>query len=158
MLYMNAYRRFFVFIVVINWIGLALAAANVWTWGKQRGVSLATFNIFMAVAMRSEFLFRGIYWLVVKLFAKWPPIAVRHAITLHMQGLGGVHSGCAIAGVSWLLFQVVLVFLDPKQPAAVKTLATLTLVALIIGTASAIPRFRERHHKCATLPPLILGT
>lgn len=69
-----------------------------------------------------------------------PPLALQH--------LGGIHSGCALSGVLWLLFKVVYNFrhLDVNHD-AILIMGVITNVAVMISALSAFPWVRNTHHK-----------
>jgi hypothetical protein len=71
------------------------------------------------------------------------------------QHLGGIHSGCALSGVLWLLFKVVYNFrhLDVNHD-AILIMGVITNVAVIISALSAFPWVRNTHHKY--VPPALM--
>ena len=64
------------------------------------------------------------------------------------QHLGGIHSGCALSGVIWLLFKVVNNFrkLNVTHD-AVLVMGVVTNLAVMISALSAFPWVRNTHHK-----------
>jgi len=69
-------------------------------------------------------------------------------LTSTLQHLGGVHSGCAVSGFMWLLYKVVLIFIDAaKYHPAILVFGLLTNIAIGISIASALPWIRNAHHK-----------
>jgi hypothetical protein len=75
---------------------------------------------------------------------------ISHALSLndHKQHLGGIHSGCALSGVLWLLLKVVNMFrtLDVQHD-AVLVWGVVTNLAVMISALSAFPWVRNTHHK-----------
>lgn len=64
------------------------------------------------------------------------------------QHLGGIHSGCAISGIAWLLFKVIMVWQNRvDEHNTVVVLGTLTNIAVFLTACSAIPWVRNTHHK-----------
>lgn len=63
-------RRFFVFTLGVNLIGLGLAAFGIWRYGNQSSSAIITANFNVAVLMRNEIFQRIIYLAVNILFAK----------------------------------------------------------------------------------------
>lgn len=65
-----------------------------------------------------------------------------------VQHLGGIHSGCALSGVAWLLFKVVWNFRHMKvSHDAVLIMGVFTNVAVMVSALSAFPWVRNNHHK-----------
>jgi hypothetical protein len=75
-------------------------------------------------------------------------LAGRMYLTIILQHLGGIHSGCALSGTAWLLLKVVNNFRHHSvNPDAILVIGTLTNIALIISALSAFPWIRNTHHK-----------
>ncbi|KAF7322797.1 Urb2 domain-containing protein [Mycena chlorophos] len=63
------------------------------------------------------------------------------------QHLGGIHSGCALSGVLWLMFKVVNAFLHMDvEHDAILAMGVVTNIAVIISALSAFPWVRNTHH------------
>lgn len=71
-----------------------------------------------------------------------------------LQHLGGIHSGCALSGLAWLVFRLVTVFIEDTH-VAVRVTGVCTAVALGVGVVSALPWIRNRYHKCVPLFTLL---
>ncbi|KAF5344054.1 hypothetical protein D9756_011520 [Leucocoprinus leucothites] len=146
-LWFNTYRKFFVFTFSFNMIGLGLAASGHFPYAAKYAGSIAVANFNFSILMRNEVFGRFLYLFFNTLFAKWPPLWFRLGITSALQHLGGIHSGCALSGIAWLIFKVVNNFkkIDITHP-AVLSLGMVTLVTLIISATAAIPWVRNNHH------------
>jgi hypothetical protein len=58
--------------------------------------------------------------------------------------VGGIHSGCALSGASWLLFKVVdIIIYRAVQNPAVIVMGVVTNVFIIISVISAFPWVRK---------------
>jgi hypothetical protein len=70
-------------------------------------------------------------------------------VDLHFsKHLGGIHSGCALSGIVWLLFKVVNDFRAMKVTHdAVLIMGVVTSIAVMISALSAFPWVRNTHHK-----------
>jgi hypothetical protein len=146
-LWFNTYRKFFVFTVTINLIGLILAATNVWTYPRHYTGGFLLGNLLTAILVRNELFGRFLYLIVNTLFAKWSPLWFRLGCTSVLQHLGGIHSGCATSGLGWLIFKVTLIFIDYKNNHdAVLAMGVITNVLVAISIASAFPWVRNTHH------------
>ncbi|KXN82504.1 hypothetical protein AN958_02355 [Leucoagaricus sp. SymC.cos] len=146
-LWFNTYRKLFVFSFVFNIIGLGLAAGGHFPYAVKYAGSIAVANFNFSVLMRNEIFGRCLYLFFNTFFAKWPPLWFRLGITSVLQHLGGIHSGCALSGIAWLIFKVVNNFkkIDITHP-VVLTIGMVTLVTLCICAMAAIPWVRNTHH------------
>ncbi|EAU88161.2 hypothetical protein CC1G_03833 [Coprinopsis cinerea okayama7 len=146
-LWFNMYRRFFVLSFGLNMIGLVLAATGRWPYAVKYNGAIVVANFNMAILMRNEVFGRLLYLFVNTCFAKWPPLWFRLGCTSVLQHLGGIHSGCALAGVAWLLFKVVRNFLllDITHD-SVLVMGVVTNIAVMVSALSAFPWVRNTHH------------
>ncbi|KAI0821399.1 hypothetical protein BC629DRAFT_453919 [Irpex lacteus] len=146
-LWFNTYRKFYVTIVSLNLVGLVLAATGTWQYPRRYTGAFVLGNLVTAITMRNELFGRCLYWIVNTCFAKWPPLWFRLGCTSVLQHLGGIHSGCASSGFAWLIFRVVLIFIDHKDNHdAVLIMGVITNLAVAISIASAFPWVRNTHH------------
>jgi hypothetical protein len=146
-LWFNTYRKFFLLSVTLNFIGLLLAATNVWTYPRQYTGACVLGNLLVAILVRNELFGRLLYLIVNTLFAKWSPLWFRLGCTSVLQHLGGIHSGCATSGFVWLIFRVTLIFINHKNiHDAILATGVITNILIAISIASAIPWVRNTHH------------
>ncbi|KAJ7684346.1 hypothetical protein DFH06DRAFT_1462695 [Mycena polygramma] len=146
-LWFNTYRKFFTLVVTLNMVGLVLAAIGKWDYPRRYTGAFVLGNLQCAILMRNEFFGRFLYLIVNTLFAKWSPLWFRLGCTSALQHLGGIHSGCAVAGSLWLVFRLVFIFVNyPHFPAAIIAPGVVTCVAVFISILSALPWVRESHH------------
>ncbi|KAF8061509.1 hypothetical protein FPV67DRAFT_1703970 [Lyophyllum atratum] len=146
-LWFNTYRKFFTFTFGLNMIGLTLAASGHFPYAIRYSGAMVVGNFNFAIIMRNEIFGRLLYLVVNTCFAKWPPLWFRLGCTSVLQHLGGIHSGCALSGVIWLLFKVVNNFrhLDVNHD-SVLILGVVTNLAVIVSALSAFPWVRNTHH------------
>ncbi|OAX42182.1 hypothetical protein K503DRAFT_395620 [Rhizopogon vinicolor AM-OR11-026] len=143
----NCYRRFFTVIFIVNFTGLGFAIAGKWAYAAKYPGALALGNLNVAILVRNEIFGRFLYWFVNTFFAKWTPLWFRLACTSTLQHLGGIHSGCAISGVAWLVLMVVhqfktkYIFND-----SILAFGVITAVTLFITICAALPWVRNTHH------------
>ncbi|KAK2460547.1 hypothetical protein APHAL10511_007017 [Amanita phalloides] len=143
----NTYRKFFVFVVSLNLIGLGLAAGGIWKYANRYSGPILTANLNVAILMRNEVFGRLLYLIINTLFAKWTPLWFRLGCTSVVQHLGGIHSGCGISGLIWLLYKVIINFINTDiQHDAVLVTGTVTLVLVGLTALSAFPWIRNNHH------------
>ncbi|RPD53448.1 hypothetical protein L226DRAFT_516932 [Lentinus tigrinus ALCF2SS1-7] len=146
-LWFNTYRKFFIFVVTFNGVGLLLASLNIWTYPRRYTGAFVLGNLIFAILMRNELFGRVLYLIVNKCFAKWTPLWFRLGCTSALQHLGGIHSGCATSGFVWLIFRVTLIFIDHKDNHdAVLIMGVITNLAVSISILSAFPWVRNTHH------------
>lgn len=146
-LFFNTYRKLFTFVVAINFVGLVLAALDIWKYPRNYTGAVVLGNILVAVLVRNELFIRILYIIVNACFAKWPPLWFRLGCTSVLQHLGGIHSGCATSGFVWLIFRLVLIFLDhANYNDAILVMGVLTNFAIAISVASGVPWVRNTHH------------
>jgi hypothetical protein len=62
------YRQLFVLTFFVNVTGAILALAKIWPWPKNQAAPLVVGNILIAIAIRSEWVLRFLYWVTVKTF------------------------------------------------------------------------------------------
>ncbi|KAG5639607.1 hypothetical protein H0H81_010809 [Sphagnurus paluster] len=140
-------RKFFTFTFGLNMIGIFLASTNHFPYAVRHSGAMALGNFNCAILMRNEMFGRLLYLFVNTCFAKWPPLWFRMGCTSVLQHLGGIHSGCALSGVLWLLFKVIYNFLHADiTHDSVLILGFLTNFLVTISALSAIPWVRNSHH------------
>ncbi|KAF8892609.1 hypothetical protein BD779DRAFT_1436875 [Infundibulicybe gibba] len=146
-LWFNTYRKFFTFTFGLNMIGLTLAASGHFPYAVKYSGAMVVGNLNFAILMRNEVFGRLLYLFVNTCFAKWPPLWFRLGCTSVLQHLGGIHSGCALSGVLWLLLKVINNFrhLDVNHD-AVLIMGVVTNLAVMISALSAFPWVRNTHH------------
>ncbi|KAF7295113.1 Urb2 domain-containing protein [Mycena indigotica] len=146
-IWFNTYRKFFTFVFTLNMVGIGLAISGHFPYAVNNSGAMVVGNLNFAILMRNEVFGRLLYLFVNTLFAKWTPLWFRLGCTSVLQHLGGIHSGCALSGVLWLLFKVVNSFrhLDVTHD-AILIMGVVTNVAVIISALSAFPWVRNTHH------------
>ncbi|KAF8478978.1 hypothetical protein DFH94DRAFT_35118 [Russula ochroleuca] len=146
-LWFNTYRKLFTFVVTLNMVGLVLAASGHFPYALKRTSAMALGNLNFAILMRNELVGRFLYLFVNTCFAKWTPLRWRLGCTSVLQHLGGIHSGCALSGICWLVLKVVNNFRHHSvNPNAILVVGPLTSVAIITSAVSAYPWVRNTHH------------
>jgi hypothetical protein len=65
-----------------------------------------------------------------------------------MQHLGGIHSGCALSGMLWLIFKLVENFRHKDiMPYLILGLGSMTTISITVTALAAVPWVRNHHHK-----------
>ncbi|KAF8998922.1 hypothetical protein BDQ17DRAFT_1247031 [Cyathus striatus] len=146
-IWFNTYRKFFVFVTIMNIVGMALAIANIWEYPRQYTSAFVLGNLLVAILVRNELFGRLLYLVINALFAKWSPLWFRLGCTSVLQHLGGIHSGCAVSGFMWLVYRVVVIFIDHKDNHdSVLVMGIITNIFIGISIISAFPWIRNNHH------------
>ncbi|KDQ59450.1 hypothetical protein JAAARDRAFT_46223 [Jaapia argillacea MUCL 33604] len=146
-LWYNTYRKFFTVVFTLNMIALGFTIAGYWQYPVRYPGALIVGNISFGVMMRNELFGRTLYLIVNTLFAKWSPMWFRLACTSTLQHLGGIHSGCTISGIAWLIWRVVTVFKEHRiMPNSILTMGVISNFILVICAISAFPWVRNTHH------------
>ncbi|KAG1841358.1 hypothetical protein C8R48DRAFT_781426 [Suillus tomentosus] len=143
----NSYRRFFTVVFTVNFIGLGFAIAGKWPYAAKYPGALVVGNLNVSVLVRNEIFGRCLYLFVNTFFAKWTPLYFRLGCTSTLQHLGGIHSGCAISGVAWIVLMVVHQF---KQKYlfndSILAFGIITTIVLFITICAGLPWVRNTHH------------
>ncbi|KZT65479.1 hypothetical protein DAEQUDRAFT_716552 [Daedalea quercina L-15889] len=146
-LWYNTYRKLFTIVFTVNIIMFGFAASGHWHYARQYGGAMAVGNFNVAVLVRNEIFGRCLYLFVNTCFAKWTPLRFRLMCTSILQHLGGIHSGCAISGIIWLILRTVDVFQAHKdEHAVVLAFGVLTCVTMVTTAVAALPWVRNTHH------------
>jgi len=104
----TVYKRLFVLCVALNAVGLVLAATGHFPYARAHAAVFAMGNILALTLCRSEAVLRVVFWLAVALFGRpWVPVVVKTGVTAILQSLGGVHSGCGVSSLAWLVYALV---------------------------------------------------
>ncbi|KZP09054.1 hypothetical protein FIBSPDRAFT_922576 [Athelia psychrophila] len=142
--------RLFVFIVVLNLIGVLLASIGRFPYAHKYTGALVLGNLLAAILVRNELFLRGLYLAVNTLFhfsRRWAPLRLRLALTSFLLHIGGIHSGCATSGFFWLVYRVTNILLDnPKDRDGPLVAGIIVNLTLAISIASAFPWVRSAHH------------
>ncbi|KAF2649043.1 hypothetical protein K491DRAFT_735745 [Lophiostoma macrostomum CBS 122681] len=146
-LWFNTYRKLFTFVTLLNLTGIILAALGKFPYAVNHLGALVLGNLLCAILFRTEVWMRGMYLICIYGTKWWAPLPIKYAATSFLQHVGGIHSGCALSGASWLLFKVVdIIIYRAVQNPAVIVMGVVTNVFIIISVLSAFPWVRNTHH------------
>ncbi|KAG0140174.1 hypothetical protein CROQUDRAFT_665539 [Cronartium quercuum f. sp. fusiforme G11] len=145
--WLTPYRQILITVVMLNIAGSALEIGGLWPAASRCLSSLVIGNLLCAIAIRSEWVLRFLYWLAIKLFRPSLPIRLRVIVVGLLYHIGGLHSGCGIAALCWLLaaFLRHIRSHEMYHPAILTSLAA-CLVCVATLSISAFPVFRHPHH------------
>ncbi|KAL5729935.1 hypothetical protein ACHQM5_002822 [Ranunculus cassubicifolius] len=144
----TVYKRLFVLCILANVTCLALAATGNFPYARNRPTLFSIGNILALVLCRSEALLRIIFWITVKVLGKsWVPLSFKTATTSFLQCLGGIHSGCGVSSIIWLVYALVLTLRNRDNTStAIIAVASSILSLLCLSSLAAFPLVRHLHH------------
>uniref|UniRef100_A0ACD5VH92 Uncharacterized protein n=3 Tax=Avena sativa TaxID=4498 RepID=A0ACD5VH92_AVESA len=144
----TVYKRLFLLYAALNAVGLASAATGKFPYAKRHAAVFAMWNILALTLCRSEAVLRAVFWLAVALLGRpWVPVAVKTAVTAILQSLGGVHSGCGVSSLAWLVYALVRALEDNQvTPREIVGMASAILALLALSCLAAFPLVRHLHH------------
>ncbi|KAK9268195.1 hypothetical protein L1049_010638 [Liquidambar formosana] len=144
----TVYKRLFVVCLTLNICGLALAATGHFPYARQKATLFSIGNILALILCRSEVVLRIVFWLVVKVLGRpWVPLRLKTLITAFLQSIGGVHSGCGVSSLAWLIYALVLTLENRDNTSKeIIGVASTTLSLLCLSSLAAFPLVRHLHH------------
>lgn len=145
---LTVYKRLFVVAFTINITCLILAITGHFTYAKKKAALFSIANILALTLCRSEAFLRLVFWLTVCLLGRsWVPLRVKTATTSLLQSLGGIHSGCGVSSLAWLIYALVLTLKDRENTSpTIIGVASCILSILFLSCMAAFPLVRHLHH------------
>ncbi|KAJ7570688.1 hypothetical protein O6H91_01G131700 [Diphasiastrum complanatum] len=145
---LTIYKYLLLLCIALNVLGGILAAANLFPYAKANPSLFAIGNVLMLVLVRNEVLLRVLFWIIVKILGyPFIPLGFKYAVTSFMLNLGGIHSGCGVSALIWVMYALTRIFgplhSTPREIFAVTWGICLMLLLSCIG---AFPLFRMLHH------------
>ncbi|PLW20512.1 hypothetical protein PCASD_15556 [Puccinia coronata f. sp. avenae] len=142
------YRQLFVLIFSINLIGAVVGLSGRWNWSKRNATPLVVGNILIAIAIRSEWVLRFLYWIAVKIFRPSIfPLCLRIKVVGILYHIGGVHSGCGLSALLWIIVAASVQFQEAKLHPTVSLVALgMCLACVALTCFSALPFIRRPFH------------
>ncbi|KAL3741739.1 hypothetical protein ACJRO7_017240 [Eucalyptus globulus] len=129
----TVYKRLFIICLTLN---------------VNRAALFSITNIFVLTLCRSEAFLRVAFWLAVELLGhSWVPLFVKTATTSLLQSLGGIHSGCGVSSLAWLVYALVLTLKDRDNTSPEIIGVAIAILALI--ALSSLAAFPLRTHRFA---------
>ncbi|PAV16912.1 nonribosomal peptide synthetase 12 [Pyrrhoderma noxium] len=141
------YRRLFGVVFIANVATLIVTLAQK-SYNSQTLGKIVVANLFCAVLMRQDYVINAFFNVCCAVPTSWP-LCIRR-VCARVYHIGGLHSGCAISGLVWLIFftvQATLELLSGGKCSAATLAVTYFILALILAIAAfAWPRFRLIAH------------
>ncbi|XP_058103603.1 adenylate-forming reductase 03009-like [Magnolia sinica] len=144
----TVYKRLFVICLTLNILGLVLAATGHFPYARRKAALFSIGNILALTLCRSEAFLRLVFWLAVKALGRsWVPLRLKTMTTSFLQCLGGIHSGCGVSSVAWLIYALVLTLKDRENTSdEIVAVASAILSLLCLSSLAAFPLVRHLHH------------
>ncbi|KAH0696183.1 hypothetical protein KY290_013551 [Solanum tuberosum] len=144
----TVYKRLFALSLVLNITFLILASTGNFPYARKKTVLFSIGNIFALTLCRSEAFLRVVFWLAVNCLGwSWIPIRIKTIVTSLLQSLGGIHSGCAISSIAWLVYALIQTLNDKENTSPeIIGVAFAILSLLFLSSLAAFPLVRHLHH------------
>ncbi|XP_057949080.1 LOW QUALITY PROTEIN: adenylate-forming reductase 03009 [Malania oleifera] len=144
----SVYKRLFLLTLILNVAALVIAACGHFPYAKRKAVLFSIGNLFALTLCRSEAFMRAVFWLAVKALGRpWVPLPLKTVATSFLQSLGGIHSGCGVSCIAWLVFSLVLTVEDRGNTSREIIAVASTILALLsLSASAAFPLVRHLHH------------
>ncbi|KAH0894156.1 hypothetical protein HID58_056585 [Brassica napus] len=109
----TVYKRLFVTSLFLNVIALVLAATGRFNYARNGASMFSIANILALTLCRSEAFLRLVFYLTVTILGRsFVPLRIKIAVTSLLQSLGGIHSGCGVSSIVWLVYSLILTLKD----------------------------------------------
>ncbi|KAG2249333.1 hypothetical protein Bca52824_088961 [Brassica carinata] len=144
----TVYKRLFVTSLFLNVLALVLAATGRFTYARNRASLFSLANILVLTLCRSEAFLRLVFYLTVNILGhSFVPLRIKTAATSLLQSLGGIHSGCGVSSIAWLVYALVLTLKNRDNAStAIIAVAFAILSLLCLTSLAAFPLVRHLHH------------
>ncbi|GLJ38625.1 hypothetical protein SUGI_0787570 [Cryptomeria japonica] len=144
----TVYKRLFILCLALNLSTILFATSGVFPYAMKEAGFFSVGNLLVLVLCRSEAFLRCVFWVAVKVLGRsWVPIPLKTATTSFLQCVGGIHSGCGVSSIMWLIYYLVESLRRPETSSAmIKGVAFGILGLLVISSAAAFPLVRHLHH------------
>ena len=144
----TVYKKLFALCLALNMVFLALALNGNFPYGKRKAAAFAIYDVLVLTMCRSEIFLRLVFWCTVKALGRSRvPIWVKAATTSFLQSIGGIHSGCGVSSVAWLVYALALTLKNRKNTSLeIIGVASAILSLLFFSCLTAFPQVRHLHH------------
>jgi hypothetical protein len=158
-MFFSVYRRLFGITFAANMsVFIGLTATHQANTGKIAFAVIS--NLFVSVLMRQEYVINILF----KIFTAWPqstPLIIRR-ISARIFHIGGLHSGCGISGIIWLILFVAMGTREYIHGLSPISLATVVVSWVILGLllvllVFAYPAMRAKFHDSFDFTHRFLG-
>ncbi|XP_074373495.1 adenylate-forming reductase 03009-like [Apium graveolens] len=146
--FFTVYQRLFVVSLLLNIVGMVMAATDHFTYGSQKPAVFPIGNILALTLCRNEAFLRCVFWLAVKVFGRaWIPLWIKTSTTAFLQSLGGIHSGCGVSSIIWLVYAIILAIRNREESSLLTIYVAFAILFLVLlSSLAAFPLVRHLHH------------
>ncbi|EMD40260.1 secondary metabolism protein [Gelatoporia subvermispora B] len=141
------YRRLFGVIFIANMAIFIATLVQGNIDAKHLGLIVVS-NLFCAILMRQDYVINAFFTVCCAVPTTWP-LCIRRVVA-RVYHIGGLHSGCAVSGLVWLILftvQATRELLDGGKTSAATVAVTYFILILLVGIVTfAYPRLRTMHH------------
>ncbi|XP_047153386.1 LOW QUALITY PROTEIN: adenylate-forming reductase 06235-like [Vigna umbellata] len=127
------YKGLFMVCMALNLVALALSAAGYFPYAKTRATLFSIGNILALTLCRSEAVLRVVFWLAVKIIGRpCVSLGIKTATTSFLQSVGGIHSGCGVSSMAWIVYSLVLTLKNKEKTSPEIIGVAFTVFSLIL--------------------------
>ncbi|WAR56364.1 hypothetical protein PtB15_7B212 [Puccinia triticina] len=154
----SPYRQMLFLVIIFQACLVLINLLGGWHFVRTHSSAFVTGNMLVAIAIRSEWVMRLIYWISIKSFRGWTPLKFRVAVVAILYHIGGLHSGCGISAMLWLILSWAYHIMN-KNLYHYLVLVSLFLSMLVtVATCFfATPLIRGLHHNTFEITHRFLG-
>ncbi|XP_015161138.1 uncharacterized protein [Solanum tuberosum] len=144
----TVYKQLFALSLILNMTFLILASTGNFPYARKKAVLFSIGNIFALTLCRSEAFLRVVFWVTVNCLGwSWIPTRIKTIVTSLLQSLGGIHSGCAISSIAWLIYALILTLNDRENTSPEIVIVAFAILSLLsLSSLAAFPLVRHLHH------------
>ncbi|KAH9454101.1 hypothetical protein Pst134EA_013195 [Puccinia striiformis f. sp. tritici] len=154
----SPYRQILFTVVIIESLMILITLMGGWHWARTHLPLLVTGNLLVAIAIRSEWVMRLLYWISIKLFRRWTPLKFRVLVVAFLYHIGGLHSGCGISAMMWLILSWTYHIMNKDlYHSLVMASLFLSMLVLVASCFVATPLVRALHHNTFEITHRFLG-
>lgn len=139
-------------------IAIMVTLSGAWIYPRTHISAMVCGNLLVAIAIRSEWVMRLLYWGSIKLIRSWAPMKLRVLVVAVLYHIGGLHSGCGVGAMMWLglSWTYHLFYRDLYHPLVLGTLF-FSLAILVVTCFVATPLVRAMYHNVFEMTHRFLG-
>ncbi|PLW17755.1 hypothetical protein PCANC_06889 [Puccinia coronata f. sp. avenae] len=154
----SPYRQMLFLVVTVQAVMILFTLFSGGSFARNQLSALVTGNMLVAITVRSEWVIRFFYWVSIKFFRRWTPLKFRVLVVAILYHIGGLHSGCGISAMMWLVLSWGYHIMD-RHLYHYLVLASLFLSMIVAFTicALATPLVRALNHNIFEITHRFLG-
>ncbi|KAA1078301.1 hypothetical protein PGT21_033017 [Puccinia graminis f. sp. tritici] len=154
----SPYRQMLLLVVAVEAIMVIITLLGGWHFARTHLPAMVTGNLLVAIAIRSEWVMRFLYWVSIKLFRRWTPLKFRVLVVAILYHIGGLHSGCGIGAMMWLLLAWTYHIMNKDLYHSLVMASLFVSMIVVVATCFvATPLVRAIHHNIFEITHRFLG-